>query len=458
MRLSRTSNTVRALVTTTTSLALLTGLVHVGAPGAAAEVTTIDGVTSGTPELVNTSSVTYERGRKGATTHLGQAVTFTLEVPTRLQLDEVRLLLRNPALPGDSRDAGRQYDVTIKGSRTFATSPTVPDGTWTAAALWNNDGRWNSGPKTTFTVVGGVLQETATATAAAPTTAPTTTPTTAPTTTPTTAPTTAPTAAPSPSAPAPTTAPAPSPTAAPAPTTTPSAPAPAFTPIRSGGFEDGFTGWDFGGPSVLPNPGGSVVRDTSRAYEGSASAKAVIPSGSGNKYARTLWGGYPGQSGDLNLGEGADFSYGMALYLPPGFHSSMQSYFVPMRWDNYGVANVSRGGLAMYSDGTFRLFRERAGVENQVNLLGSTTFRLAEGQWHWLEVRQKLSSRDGSAVNEVRVNDQLIGSSTARNYYGEPVGVIRYGIVAIADGAQTNPLTIHYDRAVIGTGRLGRLG
>jgi hypothetical protein len=208
---------------------------------------------------------------------------------------------------------------------------------------------------------------------------------------------------------------------------------------------------------VLPNPGGTVTRDTSLVYEGSAAARASIPSGIGNKYARTLWGNTSGQSGALNYGEGDDFSFGMALYLPPGFHANMQSYFVPMRWDNYGVTNVARGGLAMYQDGSVRLFRERAGVEGQVNLLGTTTFRLAEGQWHWLEVRQKLSSRDGSALNELRVNNQLIGSSTARNYYGEPVSAIRYGMVAINGGTQTLPLTVLYDRAVLGTGRLGAL-
>ncbi len=445
MRLPTTRATLRALATTTTSVVLLTAAVHVGTTGAAAEVSTTDGVTADTPELVETSSVTYEQGRKGpATTYLGHSVSFTLQVPTRLHLDEVRLMLRNPALPGDSRDAGRQYDVTVKGSQTFATSSQVPDGTWTAAALWNNAGRWNNGPSRTFTVLGGRMYETPPVTTP-PTPSPTTAPATAPTTAPATAPTTSPTSSPSPTPVAP----------SPAPTSS-SAPAPAFSTYRSGSFDDGFVGWDFNGPSVLPNPGGTVTRDTSLVYQGSAAARASVPAGIGNKYARTLWGGIAGQAGALNYGEGQDFSYGMALYLPVGFYANMQSYFVPMRWDNYGVANPSRGGLSMYTDGSLRLFRSRDNLENEVNLLGSTTTRLAEGQWHWLEVRQKLSSVDGRALNELRVNDTLIGSSTTSNYYGEPVGAIRYGIVAIAAGSQTRDLTVHYDRAVLGTGLLGR--
>jgi hypothetical protein len=177
---------------------------------------------------------------------------------------------------------------------------------------------------------------------------------------------------------------------------------------RKGDFENGFAGWDLGGPNVLPSPGASVVPDSELRYEGAASARARLPAGSGSKYARTIWGGTSGQKGALDLGEGEDFTYGMALYLPPGFYSRMQAYFVPMRWDNFGVTNVSRSGLAMYS-----------------------------------------------ALNEVRVDDRLIGRSTSKNYYGEPVSALRFGIVAVSDDAQSRALTIHYDRAILGSGFLG---
>lgn len=412
------------------SLLLLSGTVILSAGSASATVSTVDGITSNTPELIMGGS---EASVPTLTSR------FTLTVPQTTTLAEIRLSLRSTSVPGDSFDTGRLYNVALSGSKTFTFAPKVPDGTWTAAPLWNKGGRWNMGPRVTFTQKDGWIRI-GTATLTSPTATPT------PTATPVTS------------------TPAPTPTA----TTVPVAPPPAsttpvphptstFSAQRAGNFESGFGDWDLGGASVYPNPGASVSRDTSRAYEGAAAARASLPSGGGNKFARTLWGNSTGQSGALNYGEGKDFTYGMALYLPTGFYANMQSYFVPMRWDNYGVGNVSRSGLAMYADGSMRLFRERDGIEGQVNLLGSTTFRLAEGQWHWLEVRQKLSSTDGQAVNEVRVDDQLIGSSTTRNYYGQPVSAIRYGIVAIDGGRQTLPLTLHYDRAVLGSGRLGVL-
>lgn len=221
-------------------------------------------------------------------------------------------------------------------------------------------------------------------------------------------------------------------------------------PARFGGFEDGFDAWDRG-PNVLPDPGASVVLDRSPAYEGDTSARATIPAGSGNKYARTLWVGSSGEG--LQLGEGDEFSYGMALHLPEGFHEDVPPYFSPVRWDNFGVENPSRSGLAMYGDGRMRLFREREGREDQVNLLGSTTFRLSEGEWHWLEVRQRLSATDGRALNELRVDDRLIGTSTTRNYYGEPVSALRFGIVAIS-ASSTPRLSLHYDGAALSRERI----
>jgi hypothetical protein len=90
------------------------------------------------------------------------------------------------------------------------------------------------------------------------------------------------------------------------------------------------------------------------------------------------------------------------------------------------------------------LFRERDGIEEQTNLLPST-FRLSEGVWHRLEVRQRLSVTDGLASNELYVDGALIGRSTNHNYYGEPVNWLRYGIVAIDRVKQTNPLTVSFD-------------
>ncbi|MCW2600007.1 MAG: chitinase [Frankiales bacterium] len=228
--------------------------------------------------------------------------------------------------------------------------------------------------------------------------------------------------------------------------------------LESANFNAGnLSEWQY---SSVPNPnpyGATIGVDASRTYEGAYAAKAHTGPGPGIQYARTLWGDTSGTPGSLNWGAGKDVHYGMALYLPQGFNASMQSYFVPMRWDTYGVSNVSRGGLAMYGDGSWRLFRERDGVESQTNLLPST-FRLSEGTWHWLEVHQKLSATDGQAVNELWVDGSKIGSSTARNFYGTPVSAIRYGVVATDQDRQTNPLTVWYDRAVVSDSYIGPVG
>ncbi|HVF69230.1 MAG TPA: Ig-like domain-containing protein [Xanthomonadales bacterium] len=223
---------------------------------------------------------------------------------------------------------------------------------------------------------------------------------------------------------------------------------------RYADFETGdFSQIQSGNPTlqaVNVNPStSSVVIATDKAYEGSKSAQASIPGVAGNKYARTIF--------ELTAPwtEGSDIWYGQAIYFPIGFKNSMQSYFVPMRWDNYGSsANDSRGGISMWSDKRFRLFRLHAGVDaTETSLMGS--FDISEGAWHWLEVHQKFSQTDGVALNEVYLDGALVGSSTAHNYFGVPITRLRNGIVAVDDSAQTNPLNLWIDRLTISTAKIG---
>lgn len=212
---------------------------------------------------------------------------------------------------------------------------------------------------------------------------------------------------------------------------------------------------DQGSVSVEPEPGAVVIEDSGRAYEGRVCARAATPGGAGNKFARVVRGGTSGEIDALSYGEADSFWFGVAVYLPAGFSSSVASYFSPLRWDNFGVDQVSRGGLAMYEDGRLHLFRERDGVEDQVDLLAGASAVLAEDQWHWLEVHQRLSERDGDALNELYVNGERVGRSRARNYYGEPVSAVRYGIVAVSQQDQTEPLELWFDRAVLGPRQTG---
>lgn len=229
------------------------------------------------------------------------------------------------------------------------------------------------------------------------------------------------------------------------------APASAMT-ARSATFDaGGFGEWDLQ-PNVAGPGSPSVTTTTSNPCAGAQSARASVGAGSGNKFARTIWGGTVGDPQALNWGDGSEVWYGTALYLPNGFGAAMQSYYVPMRWDTYGVSNVTRSGVSMYASGQWQLFAEQDGVHPQANLLPST-FKLSEGVWHTLEVHQRLSGSAGSALNELYVDGVRMGSSTAPNYFGTPVSAIRYGIVAIDQDRQTNALSVQYDSPYAGPTR-----
>jgi hypothetical protein len=124
----------------------------------------------------------------------------------------------------------------------------------------------------------------------------------------------------------------------------------------------------------------------------------------------------------------------------------MQRYLAILRWDNFGAPRVSRSGVVIYSDDRARLIAEVEGVEHGPI---SDPFDLPEGRWFSLEVRQRLSSTAGSALNEVYVDGVLVATSTERNYFGEPVRSMRYGIVAVDDGAQTAALSTLVDDAFL---------
>jgi hypothetical protein len=61
-------------------------------------------------------------------------------------------------------------------------------------------------------------------------------------------------------------------------------------------------------------------------------------------------------------------------------------------------------------------------------------------------------------MSQVWVDGQSAGTSTEANSFGRDVTRIRYGLVAIADGAQTNPLNLYLDRATVSTNSTGPLG
>ena len=182
-------------------------------------------------------------------------------------------------------------------------------------------------------------------------------------------------------------------------------------------------------------------------YDDATSAAAVYSGGGQNGFSRGIF--------EPSWSEGDDVWYSAAYYLPPGFHASMQGQVALLRWDDWPshpVDRASSGVVIWGRDKRARLVREL--LPSGVSEL-SPSFELPEGRWFWLEVHQRLSSGAG-AYNEVYLDGALIGqSSTPNTFAGRVAERMRYGIVAIADGAQTNPLSLNFDRATVSTQQVG---
>lgn len=203
---------------------------------------------------------------------------------------------------------------------------------------------------------------------------------------------------------------------------------------------------------------GSLAVDRSRSYEGGAAAHASYDGSGANGYARGIF--------NVGWANGDDVYYGGAFYLPAGFKAAMKSETDLMRHDNFGASStVDYGGIGLLkSDGKAHLFRvgsyvsgsPGSGSGDDMNV--AAPFDVPEGRWFWLEVHQKLSPTDGVAVNEVWIDDQLVTSSKKANSYGRGVTRLRYGLVAIGEGAQKAPLDLWFDRAMVRSSRIGAAG
>jgi len=205
---------------------------------------------------------------------------------------------------------------------------------------------------------------------------------------------------------------------------------------------------DFNGGENISNATLSVVGN--RAYDGSQSAYANYAGGGVNAYARVI------QNVDWNAGD--DVWYGSAYYLPVGFKAAMQQEVALQRWDNWSAygSDADHGGIVIWrSDKLARLKVGKYSATTETMLTNG--FALPEGRWFWLEVHQRFSATGGSALNEVYLDGALVGRSTTANF-NRPVQKLRTGLVAQGGTAQTNPLTLWFDRVSIGTKALGPSG
>ncbi|MGX6449619.1 heparin lyase I family protein, partial [Patulibacter sp. S7RM1-6] len=217
-------------------------------------------------------------------------------------------------------------------------------------------------------------------------------------------------------------------------------------------------GGSFAGFDQTNASGGALSVDGSRTYEGAGAAHATYTGGGANGFTRGIF--------NLDWRTGDDVWFGAAFYLPTGFKAAMQSETDLMRYDDYGQAasTTNYGGIGLLrQDRKAHLYRlanyvngqPGTGTDEDMNVVAP--FDLPEGRWFWLEVHQKLGVRDGDAVNEVWIDDTKVGSSTKANSFGTAVTRLRYGIVSIGQDAQTNPLELWFDRAMVRDSRIGPL-
>lgn len=185
---------------------------------------------------------------------------------------------------------------------------------------------------------------------------------------------------------------------------------------------------------------GSLLTTPAKAYEGSRSALATYDGSGENGFARTWF--------DVNWAKGSDVWYGAAYFIPS--KAAMPCYYSLMRWDNYtlyGNPGGDVGGIEVSTSGRARLMRQDYTGDNYGVL--TREFDLPEGRWFWLEVHQRLSDRDGEALNEVYLDGRQIDSSTKANGRGRPVTEVRHGIVSLGGDCATKPASVFIDRVSV---------
>lgn len=186
---------------------------------------------------------------------------------------------------------------------------------------------------------------------------------------------------------------------------------------------------------------GTLRRTSRRAYAGRSSIEAEYRGGGSPSFQR-VWR-------RIRWRTGTDVWYGMALYVP---ERSRWCYWNPVRWDNYASygSGGDVGGIDV-EEGRLRLIRSRYG--DQEDSL-TEPILVPERRWFWLEVHQRLSPRDGEALNEVYLDGRLAGSSSSANTFGRRVDDIRFGVVNVATSC-SDPGSIFFDRVLIGSSQSG---
>jgi hypothetical protein len=186
--------------------------------------------------------------------------------------------------------------------------------------------------------------------------------------------------------------------------------------------------------------------DRRRRLAGAASLRARLAPdpGARNSFARAIL--------DLRWRAGDDVRYGAWFYLPPGFKHAMQGEVDLMRWDNFPTyprvapdiyAQTARrediGGVVLFH-GDHALHLIAGTPTTFVSLLGG--YPISEGRWHRIEVHQRFDP--DAPLSELFLDGRLLGRTTQRGFDRLPIDRLRFGLVGIGAGTQTNGLTLWF--------------
>lgn len=202
-------------------------------------------------------------------------------------------------------------------------------------------------------------------------------------------------------------------------------------------------------------PTSVAARETALGYSGSSSLIVHTendPACEG-AYAR----GIIREEAPNHLLEGDELSIEAAVFLPSGFYEAHSGYTDLIRADSYvrddgsntPFADRAEINFASWDNDEIHVRAARGG--SSANLIGPLPPSvLPEGSWNLVELHLRLGAIDGSALTELRINDQLLGSSASANLFAgaEPLNRVRFGIVSTNSTGSGN-LTAYFDRATI---------
>lgn len=212
-------------------------------------------------------------------------------------------------------------------------------------------------------------------------------------------------------------------------------------PERSASFDKG---GGYGQFDQLNQVGGSASID--KAPDGTRAMHARYDGEGGNGYARAIF--------NVRWKAGDTVRYSARFYIPQSLIDASQGQVGIMRWDDFEdhPLDQAHGGIVIFGkDKRARLVRELldedSATADEAEL--GDSFPVPTDRWFKLEVWQRLGSAEDGARSEVYLDGQKVTDSNATNLpAGREVSRIRYGLVAIASGVQTNPIELWFDDAI----------